>query len=92
MKELLQYLVIKILPHGNDAKIEESIEDNGTVRFTLITHPEDIGLAIGKEGRTAKALREMLKIQAIQQNKRVYLDIKSSEEVETLPTAEDLLG
>lgn len=99
MKELLQYLVSKILPHGDQAEIQEKIEDGGTVRLTLITHPEDIGLAIGKEGKTAKALREILKIRAIQNNQRVYLEIKSSDEAkaetsneETNLTAEDLLA
>ena len=97
MKELLEHLAQRILPHGDIAEVREEVEQ-GTVRLTLITHPEDIGLAIGKNGKTAKALREILKIKAIQDNQRVYLDIHSSDEEShpmpehATPTADELLG
>ena len=81
MQELLEYIATKILPHPDDIHITERVDDEGSVRLTLVTHPEDTGLAIGKGGKTAHAIREILKIKAIQEGKRVYLDIRSPEEM-----------
>lgn len=80
MKELLEHIASRILPHPEDFRVEESVDDQGNVRLTLTTHPDDTGLAIGKEGRTARALRELLKIKAIQNHQRIFLDIRSDGE------------
>jgi uncharacterized protein len=80
MKELLEYIAKKILPHAEDVMVEESINEDGSTQLRLVTHPEDAGLAIGKEGKTARALRELLKIKAIQLGVRVYLKIQSTDE------------
>lgn len=80
MKELLTYLAQSILPHPDEVTVTEEVTPDGTVRLTLITHPEDTGLAIGKGGKIAHALREVIKIKAMQEKKRVYLDIRSSDE------------
>lgn len=80
MKELLEYLAKNILTHPDDIQIEEEILDDGAIRLTLITHPEDTGLAIGKSGKTVRALREILKIKAIQTNEKIFLEVRSSEE------------
>ncbi len=79
MTELLEYITKRILRHPDDIKVEEET-DGDTVRVTLYTHPDDIGLAIGKNGKTANALRELLKVKAINSNQRIFLDIKTVEE------------
>lgn len=81
MKELLEYIAKKILSHPDDIRIDEQTDENGNVNITLITHPDDIGLAIGKGGRTAHSLRELLKIKAMQMRVRVFLTIKTPDEV-----------
>lgn len=81
MRELLEYLARRILPHPDEVSVTEDIADDGSVRLTLVTHPDDTGLAIGKGGKIAHALREVIKIKAMQEEKRVYLDIRSRDEV-----------
>lgn len=82
MKELLEYITKRILPHPDDIKIEEKVDENGNVYLTLITHPDDTGLAIGKGGKTAHSLRELLKIKAMNSGVHVYLSVKSRDEIE----------
>lgn len=81
MKETLTYIAQQILPHPNDFSVDEQVDEAGNVQLTLITHPEDTALAIGKQGRTVKALRELIKIKAIQNNVRISLDVRSRDEV-----------
>lgn len=83
MRELLEYLAQNILPHGDEVEVTKATADDDTVKLTLTTHPDDTGLAIGKGGKTAHALREVIKIKAMQEGKRVYLDIRSSDEIST---------
>src|SRR5665811_634988 len=80
MKELLTYLTKHILPHAEDIEILEACNETGDVSFTLYTNPEDTGIAIGKGGKTAHALRELLKVKAMQTGQRVSLTIKSTDE------------
>lgn len=82
MRELLKYLAQNILPHGDAVEVSESAIDENTIKLTLITHPDDTGLAIGKGGHVAHALRELVKIKAMQEGKRVYLDIRSLAETQ----------
>ncbi len=79
MTELLEYITKRILRHPEAVKVEEEVDGN-TVRVTLYTHPDDIGLAIGKNGKTANALRELLKVKAINSKQRIFLDIKTAQE------------
>jgi len=82
MKELLEYLAKHILPHPEAVQVLQKETDDGGVHLTLVTHPDDTGLAIGKNGKTAHALRELIKTKAMLANKRVYLDIRSQDELE----------
>ncbi len=87
MQETLKLIASKILPHGDQVVVTEHTDEFGNLHLTLITHPDDIGLAIGKGGKTVNAMRELLKIQAVQQGIRLFLDVRSSEE-DAEPTTE----
>lgn len=76
MDELLQYLVTKIVNNPDDVVIDRE-DDGEIVRFGITVHPEDAGLVIGKEGKVINAIRNLVKIQAIKENKRVYLDLRN---------------
>lgn len=76
MKKLLEFIAKSILEHPKDVKvIEEEDKQAGIVRLKLEVHSDDIGRAIGKQGRIANAMRDLLKVIAIREGKRVYLDI-----------------
>lgn len=76
MKPLLEYLVTAIVPHPEAVEIEET-EQGDFLNLNLKVHPDDVKIVIGKEGRTIKALRELLRLKAISQKKRVNLQIAS---------------
>ena len=74
MKELLTYIVGKLVDHPDDVKIVEVAGEHTTI-FELTVHKEDLGKVIGKEGRTAKAIRTVLSAASVKENKRVMLEI-----------------
>lgn len=73
MKDLLDYILKAIL---GDIKFDISeSEDEGRIIFNIKTKPENVGLIIGKNGRTIKALRNILKVRATLEKKAVALNI-----------------
>lgn len=55
--------------------VESYEEDDGTVVLELSVAEEDYGKVIGRGGRTANALRTVLKAAAVRERKRVLVDI-----------------
>lgn len=75
MKELLNFLVTKIVEHPKDIEIEEQIPGEGFLNLALKVNPQDVGLVIGKKGNTTRALRNILKIKGMQERTRVNIEI-----------------
>jgi hypothetical protein len=72
MKELLEFIIKNIL--GKDSKFEIIEEDNGSiVTLTVKTEEKDGGLVIGKQGKVIKAIRNILRIKATLEKKKVIL-------------------
>lgn len=74
MKKLLEFLVKSIVPHPKDVVVTKK-EENGFVTFQVKAHPDDLKIIIGKKGRTIKALRELVRIKAFQEKKRVDIQV-----------------
>lgn len=74
MKELVQYLVKSLVGNPDAVEINETISD-GTSIFELKVAKEDLGRIIGKQGRTAKAIRTLLNAAATIDNRKVVLEI-----------------
>ena len=75
MRELLEYLVRALVDKPDRVKVEEFEEDDGTLVFELSVDDEDYGRVIGRGGRTANALRTLVKASAVREHKRVLVDI-----------------
>jgi len=72
MKDLLEFIIKNIL--GKDSKFEVTEEDNGSiVTLTVKTEEKDGGLVIGKQGKVIKAIRNILRIKATLEKKKVIL-------------------
>lgn len=72
MKKLLEFILTKIL--GKDHKFDIIEEDNGSVvTLTVKTKENDGGLVIGKQGRVIKAIRNILRIKAVLEKKKIIL-------------------
>ena len=72
--EFVEYIVKAIVDNPDDVKVERSLDEMGTL-VSLHVSPEDMGTIIGKEGRTAKALRTLLRVLGAKNNARVNLKI-----------------
>lgn len=77
-KEFVEYIVKSIVEKADDVKVERKIDERG-VLLELTVNPEDMGKIIGKEGRTAKALRTLLRVLGAKNNARVNLKIVEPE-------------
>ena len=76
MKKLLEFLLKAIVDHPDDVVVEEKEEEEeGQLNLNLQANPEDIKIIIGKNGRTIKALRELLKMRAIKEKRKVNLNL-----------------
>lgn len=74
MKDLIEYIA-KHLVENPDAVAVNEIEGEKTLIIELGVAPEDIGRIIGKNGRTARALRTILNAVAMKKDRRAVLEI-----------------
>ncbi len=75
MKKLLEFIIKGILGK-KDFTVTESVEGD-FVNLGIKVPGEDTGLIIGKEGRTIKAIRNLLKVRATLERKGVSVSIDS---------------
>jgi uncharacterized protein len=75
MKELLEYLARQLVDEPDEVEVEQFSEEDGTVVLELAVAEDDYGKIIGKGGRTANALRTVVKAAAVKEGRRVLVDI-----------------
>ena len=75
MRELLEFLAKALVDSPDRVRVEEFEEDDGTLVLELSVADDDYGKIIGRGGRTAQALRTLIKAAAVKDNRRVLLDI-----------------
>lgn len=76
MKKLLAYIT-ENLTGSKDVEIEET-EDQGVKIYTIKAPKEVMGMLIGKEGRTARAIRSLAKAKAIIDQVNVNIRIEEA--------------
>lgn len=74
MQELVTYIARSLVDNPDTVTVTMSEEDD-TVTIGLAVAKEDLGKVIGKQGRTARAMRSLLAVTAGKENKRSRLDI-----------------
>ncbi|MFA6492566.1 MAG: KH domain-containing protein [Patescibacteria group bacterium] len=87
-KEFVDNVVKAIVDHPDDVKTKRSVDEMG-VLIELSVHPEDMGKIIGKEGRTAKSIRTLLRVLGAKNNARVNLKIIEPEGGREVKVPED---
>ena len=75
MKELLEYLARGLVEHPDQVRVKEVQEDDGATVLELSVADDDYGNVIGRGGRTAAALRTVVKTAAVRSKRRVFVDI-----------------
>ena len=75
MRELLVYLARQLVDEPDRVEVEEFEEDDGTLVLEISVADDDYGKVIGRGGRTAQALRTVVKAAAVRERQRVLVDI-----------------
>jgi predicted RNA-binding protein YlqC (UPF0109 family) len=75
VRELLVYLAKALVEQPDQVEVEQFEEDDGTLVLELSVAADDYGQVIGRGGRTAQALRTVVKAAAVKDNRRVLVDI-----------------
>ncbi|HUH06947.1 MAG TPA: KH domain-containing protein [Egibacteraceae bacterium] len=59
--DVLEYLAKSLVDHPDEVSVTAVEEEDGELVLELRVHADDMGKVIGKRGRTAKAIRTMVK-------------------------------
>jgi uncharacterized protein len=74
MKELIEFMAKALVDDPTKVEVRE-VEGEQTSVLELRVAKEDLGKVIGKKGRTAKAMRVILKAASTKLNKKAMLEI-----------------
>jgi predicted RNA-binding protein YlqC (UPF0109 family) len=74
LKELIEYIVKALVDNPDKVEVKE-IAGEKSIIYELKVGEGDLGKVIGKEGRTAKAIRTIITAAAMKQGKRTVLEI-----------------
>ena len=74
LRDLVDYLARGLVDHPEQVEVEE-VEEPDALVYELKVAEEDLGKVIGKQGRTAKALRTILSAASAKSGRRVILEI-----------------
>lgn len=77
-QKFVEDVVKAIVENPSDVKTERRVDEMG-VLIELHVNPEDMGKIIGKEGKTAKAVRTLLRVLGAKSNARINLKIVEPE-------------
>jgi uncharacterized protein len=74
MQELVEYLAKGLVDKPDEVRVER-IEKDGALVLELHVAPDDVGKVIGRQGRTARALRTIVRAAGARSNERALLEI-----------------
>lgn len=74
MKELVQFLTQSLVDRPEAVTVTE-VSGEGGVTLQIRVDPTDLGKVIGKQGRTARAIRTLAKAASIKAGQNYYIDI-----------------
>ncbi|ARU62415.1 hypothetical protein CBW65_16670 [Tumebacillus avium] len=74
MKQLVETIAKALVDHPEEVRVNEIVTEKAIV-FELSVAPSDMGKIIGKQGRVAKSLRTVVSAAALQEQKRVTIEI-----------------
>jgi len=74
MRELIEFLARSLVDNPDSVQVEEE-EDGDRIVYHLYVADDDMGKVIGKQGRIANAMRDLLKVAAARNDARASLEI-----------------
>ncbi|MCF8564388.1 KH domain-containing protein [Alicyclobacillus tolerans] len=74
MKELVEFLAKSLVNHPDSVHVTEDFRGE-TIVYHIQVDPSDVGKVIGRQGRIAKSIRNVVSATAYRQNKHVVVEI-----------------
>ncbi|MFA5891636.1 MAG: KH domain-containing protein [Actinomycetota bacterium] len=74
VSETLAYLARAIVEHVDQVSVEQGESDRGLV-YRLRVHPDDMGRVIGRNGRVARAIRQVARVAAARVDTTAVIEI-----------------
>jgi predicted RNA-binding protein YlqC (UPF0109 family) len=74
LREFIEFVAGMLAKSPDEISVEEEI-DGSSVAYRLRLAPDDVGRVIGREGRTVRAIRSLIRAAAVRQGIRVTLDV-----------------
>ena len=75
MKDYILFLVTNIVSKPEMVKVDETAEDDNSTTYHITVDQGDMGMIIGKDGRTIKSVRTLAKMKAIKDGTRVNVTL-----------------
>ena len=75
MKEFIEYIAKHLVDFPDAVSVDEKTEEENKIVLSLKVQQDEIGKVIGKQGKTAQAMRTLLTAVAAKEGKRVILEI-----------------
>ena len=79
MKEVIEYLVKSIVKMPEAVSVTQQNVEGSTV-YTIKVDDSEMGLIIGKQGKTIRSLRDLANAKAIKDNVRIRIELIESEQ------------
>lgn len=77
MKDSLVFIIKSIVDKPEEVDVIEE-ENQGIVNFTIKVSQEDMGKIIGKEGKVIRAIRNVMRIPAVGEGKKIYITLSEN--------------
>jgi predicted RNA-binding protein YlqC (UPF0109 family) len=74
MEELITFIGKGIVAHPEDFQVDKQV-DGEVDQYNLTVNQEDFGQVIGRQGRTARALRAVVRAAAARHGRRAQVEI-----------------
>ena len=75
MKEFIEFIAKHLVDSPDSVEIDEQAPEERKIVLSLRVKPDDVGKVIGKQGKTAQAMRTLLTAIAAKEGKRAILEI-----------------
>jgi predicted RNA-binding protein YlqC (UPF0109 family) len=76
LKDLVEFIVKSIVDHPDQVQVVEKEDEQGGLVLEILAAREDVGKVIGKNGRVIKAIRTLVRNQAMRENKQANVTIE----------------
>ncbi len=74
VRDLIEYIAKQLVDEPDQVRVEE-VDRGEDLAIELRVAEDDLGKVIGKEGRTARAMRTLMSVVSAQRGRRIVLEI-----------------